>query len=169
MALGGLDAPGVRGSTGTDPVKALRRILVDARTDIRAPAGEVFRWVTDPALVPRWVQDLLESRPESATDPIRVGSRSVEVLEVGSKRLEVPSQVTAFVPDRLVENRMESPDGVSTSRVEIDESSEGCTVTLTMEAEMAGMRWIPSAVLARMLTSRLRGDLRRLKSQAESG
>ncbi len=148
---------------------AHRRIVVGTRTHIRAPAGVVFRWVTDPTLVPRWVKDLLESRPESATEPLRVGARSVEVLEVGGKRLEVPARVTALVADRLVENRMESPDGISTSRVEIDGSPDGCTVTLTMAAEMAGMRWLPSWLLAHVLTRRLRGDLRRLKSQVEGG
>lgn len=146
-----------------------RRIVVAARIDIHASAGQTFRWVTDPALVPLWVQDLLESRPASVTEPIQEGSRSVEVIKVGRTRLEVPAQITAIVPDRLVENRLELPDGASTSRVDILESPDGCTVTLTMEAVVAGMRWLPSPVLARMLTLRLRGDLRRLKAQVEGG
>jgi hypothetical protein len=38
-----------------------------------------------------------------------------------------------------------------------------------MEAEFAGMRWLPTTVLARMLRFRLRGDLRRLKGLVEGG
>jgi len=150
-------------------MSAPRRVVVDARIDIDAPAGKTFRWVTDPALVPRWVQDLVESRPASVTEPIREGSRSVEVIKIGGKRLKVPAEVTALVPDRLVENRLELPDGASTSRVDLSDSPGGCTVTLTMTAEIAGMRWLPTPVLARMLTLRLRGDLRRLKAQVEGG
>jgi uncharacterized protein YndB with AHSA1/START domain len=147
----------------------VRRIVVDASIDVSATAEQTFRWVTDPALVPRWVQDLVESRPASDTEPIREGSRSVEVIQVGRTRMEVPAQVTALVPDRLVENRLEMPDGASTSRVEITDHAGGCAVTLTMEAEVAGMRWLPTPVLSRMLTLRLRGDLRRLKAQVEGG
>lgn len=146
----------------------VRHIRVTASTEVAAPAQAVFEWVTDPARVPRWVKDLQESRPVAPGEPLREGSRSVEVLQVGRSRLEIPAEVTAFEPGRLVENRLDLPEGPCTSRVTVQVTRHGCTVTQAMTAAFTGMRWVPSPLLATMVRHRLRGDLARLKALAES-
>jgi uncharacterized protein YndB with AHSA1/START domain len=145
-----------------------RRVEATARADIAAPPAVVYRWVTEPERVVSWVQDLVESRPMGEAAPLEVGARSVEVITVGRTTLEVPAEVTALEPDRLIENRLDMPDGPTTSRVEITATSTGSTVTQSMEAVFTGMRLIPSPVVARLLAQRMNGDLRRLKTLVES-
>ena len=163
-----LDAVDDRSRAGTGPLTGERRVEASARTDIEASPAVVYRWVTAPDRVVSWVKDLVESRPLSDAAALEVGARSIEVLRVGRTLLEVPAQVTALQPDRLIENRLETPGWPSTSRVLITATATGCTVTQTMDTVFAGMRLVPSSILAKLLAQRLNGDLRRLKKLVES-
>jgi uncharacterized protein YndB with AHSA1/START domain len=145
-----------------------RRVEASASTDIEASPAVVYRWVTAPDRVVSWVKDLVESRPLAEGAMLEVGVRSIEVLRVGRTLLEVPSEVTALQPDRLIENRLETPGGFSTSRVLITETATGCTVTQSMEAVFEGMRLLPTPIVTKLLAQRLNGDLRRLKKLVES-
>jgi hypothetical protein len=109
----------------------------------------------------------VESRPLADGATLEVAARSIEVLGVGRTLLEVPAEVTALQPDRLIENRLETPGGPSTSRVLITETATGCTVTQSMETVFEGMRFVPSSIVAKLLAQRLNGDLRRLKKLVE--
>ncbi len=149
------------------PGAPARRVEASARTDIEASPAVVFSWVTAPDRVVSWVKDLVESRPLAAGSPLEVGARSIEVLKVGRTLMEVPAEVTAVEPDRLIEIRMETPGGHSTSRVLITETAAGCTVTQRMESVFEGMRFVPSSIVTRLLRQRLNGDLRRLKKLVE--
>jgi len=145
-----------------------RRVRARAETHIAAPPDVVYRWATAPDRVVLWVKDLVESR--SLDDgPMRVGARSIEVIQDGGKRLDVPAEVTALEPGRFVEIRMDSPGGPVTSRTDIAATATGSAVVQTMDAVFTGMRLIPSSILAILLTRRLDGDLRRLKKVVESG
>jgi uncharacterized protein YndB with AHSA1/START domain len=145
-----------------------RRVEASAHTDIEASPAVVYRWVTSPDRVVSWVKDLAESRPLTDGAALEVGARSIEVLRVGRTLLEVPAEVTALQPDRLIENRLETPAGPSTSRVLITATPTGCTVTQRMETVFLGMRLVPSSILTKLLAQRLNGDLRRLKKLVES-
>ena len=149
-------------------MNSARRIEVTARTAIKARPQCVFEWISDPERVPLWIKDLVESRPDSVHKPLEQGARSIEVLQVGRSQLEVPAEVTAVEVNRLAENRLDLPEGPCTSRVTIIETSTGCIVTQTMTAAFTSMRWVPSVILAKMLSHRLRGDLHRLKTLIES-
>ena len=94
-----------------------RRVEASASTDIEASPAVVYRWVTAPDRVVSWVKDLVESRPLGDGATLEVGARSIEVLKVGRTLLEVPAEITAVQPDRLIELRMELPEGPSTSRM----------------------------------------------------
>ena len=45
-----------------------RVIDAEAHTSIRRPVAVVFRWLTDPALVPLWVTGLVASQPVGGAD-----------------------------------------------------------------------------------------------------
>jgi uncharacterized protein YndB with AHSA1/START domain len=116
--------PGCRQVNAVDDLSQLRtgqltrerRVEASARTDIEASPAVVYSWVTAPDRVVSWVKDLVESRPLADGAALQVGARSIEVLRVGRTLLEVPAEVTALQPDRLIENRLETPGGLSTSR-----------------------------------------------------
>ncbi len=145
-----------------------RRVRATAETDIAAPPDVVYRWATAPDHVIRWVKDLVESRPVGEGANLEVGARSIEVIKEGGRLLNVPAEVTALEPGRLVEIRMDSPGGPVTSRTDIVGTAAGSAVTQSMDAVFTGMRLIPSSMLAKLLARRLDGDLRRLKKLVES-
>ena len=145
-----------------------RRVRASAQTDIKAPPTVVYGWVTSPDRVVTWVKDLMESRPLQVGATLEVGARSVEVLKIGGKRVEVPAEVTALEPGRLIENRFETPDGPAVSRVLITSTSTGSAVTQSMQAAFTGMRLVPTSILTKLLARRLNGDLRRLKNLVEN-
>lgn len=146
-----------------------RQVRARAQVDIEAPPAVVYSWVTSPDRVITWVKDLVESRPLQHGTTLEVGDRSVEVLTIGGKQVEVPAEVTALEPGRLIENRLETPDGPAVSRVLITSTSTGSAVTQSMEASFTGMRLVPTSILTRLLAQRLNSDLRRLKNLVENG
>lgn len=145
-----------------------RSVVATAEVKIDAPCGVVYEWATSPERVVLWVKDLVESRPLRDGVPLQVGARSIEVIKVGGKLLEVPAQVTALEAGRLVENRLNLPEGPATSRTEIVAVPGGCAVSQSMVAVFAGMRLVPGPVLSWLVRRRLGGDLGRLKRLVES-
>lgn len=145
-----------------------RRVVATAELMIDAPCSVVYEWATSPERVVLWVKDLVESRPLCDGVSLEVGARSVEVIKVGGKLLEVPAQVTALEAGRLIENRLDLPDGPATSRTEVVAARGGCAVSQTMVAVFVGMRLVPAPLLSRLVRQRLVGDLRRLKKLVES-
>ncbi len=145
-----------------------RRVLAQAQTYVEAPPAVVYHWVTAPDRVVSWVKDLIESRPLAGGATLEVGARSVEVIKVGRTLLEVPAEITALEPGRLIENRLDTPEGPATSRLLITATSTGCTVSQSMEAVFTGMRLVPTSILRRLLAQRLNGDLGRLKKLVEN-
>lgn len=139
-----------------------------ATVDVAADRARVFRLLTEPELVPRWVKGLVESRPEG-DGQVRLGARSVEVLRQGGRTTEMAAEIVELVPDSVVANRLEAADGHYLSRFELRDVGSACRVTQTMTAEIRLPRLVPRRVGTWLLAARLRQDLGRLKRLAESG
>jgi uncharacterized protein YndB with AHSA1/START domain len=146
---------------------AARTVRAEARTTIRRPVAEVFGWLTEPALLPRWVSGLVASRSEGASE-LRVGARAVEEVRVRGKTEMMPSEIVELEPDHLITVRIETSDGPCTSRFVLEELGEGCSVVHTMTAEVEGHRWVPTAIMAAGMTRQIRGDLDRLTKLVEA-
>jgi hypothetical protein len=66
----------------------------------RTPAAVYdFVAVHQPENHPRWEDEVIEIRREA---PLAVGTKGVMVRQEGKRRREVPFEVTALVPDRLI-------------------------------------------------------------------
>jgi hypothetical protein len=61
----------------------------------------VFRYLTEPDLLPRWIDGLRESRP-LGDRVTRVGAKSIEVVEANGKTVETFSEVTALDKGRTL-------------------------------------------------------------------
>ena len=139
-----------------------------ATIDVAADRVRVFRLLTEPELVPLWVEGLVESRPEG-DGQVRLGARSVEVVRQGGRTTRMAAEIVELIPDSVVANRLEAADGRYLSRFELAAAGSGCRVTQSMTAEIRLPRLVPRRLVTWMLAARLRQDLRRLKRLAESG
>lgn len=145
-----------------------RVIRAEGRATIRRPVAEVFGWLTDPSLLPRWVTGLVESRPEGTAE-VRLGARSVEEVSVRGKTMTMTAEIVELDGSHVVASHIETPDGPLLSRFVLDDLGEACGLLHTLTAEFSGQRWIPSGVLAAGMSRQLRRDLARLTRLVEAG
>ena len=145
---------------------ATRVIRAEAHTTIRRPVADVFGWLTEPALLPRWVMGLVESRPVGPAE-VRMGARSVEEVSVRGRR-------SRWLRDRraggcrVIASRIETPEGPLLSRFVLEDLGDACSLVHTLTAEFEGHRWIPSVVIAAGMTRQIRQDLAHLTRLAEA-
>lgn len=145
-----------------------REIQGEARTTIRRPVAAVFRWLTDPALLPQWVTGLVESRPEGTAE-VRIGARYVEEFSVRGKSTRMTAEIIELEDGRVLASRIETPDGPCLSRFVLEDQGDACGVVHTLTAEVKGAyRWIPPKLIASGISRQLRGDLARLTQRAEA-
>jgi hypothetical protein len=69
--------------------------------------------------------DPVESRP-LGDGTLRLGARSLEIVEESGRRFEITSEVTALAPGRVLEVRLEAPGLDGTSRFEL-QARDGST------------------------------------------
>ena len=69
-------------------------------THIERPLEEVFAYAVDIKKLPEWVPVILETWPTSGNPP-EVGSTYVVKAQVGSRTMEIPSEVVGYEPNRL--------------------------------------------------------------------
>ena len=140
--------------------------VLDASRSIQADPSTVFRCLTDPHLVPRWIEGVVESRPIT-TDGTRVGARSVEVVKTPSGQMELVSEVTAMEPDRLLVVQITAPYGPCQSSFTLEPEPSGTLVHQTMTMEFRGFYRLISWLIDRSVRQKLRADLVRLAALAE--
>jgi hypothetical protein len=109
----------------------------------------------------------VESRPLADGATLEVAARSIEVLGVGRTLLEVPAEVTALQPDRLIENRLETLGGPPLKYCLHPLCDRAPGRGFSDEHPGEGMRFLPSSIVTKLLAQRLNGDLRRLKKLVE--
>jgi uncharacterized protein YndB with AHSA1/START domain len=144
-----------------------RVVHAEARTTIRRPTATVFRWLTDPALVPQWVTGLVASRPVGAAE-VRLGARSVEEVSVRGRTISMKAEIVELEDGRVIASRIETPDGPLLSRFVLNDLGDACSLTHTLTAEMSDHRWIPSKFIAAGMTRQIRRDLADLTRLVEA-
>lgn len=129
---------------------------------VPAAPPEVFRYLTEPALLPRWIDGLRESRPQGDA-VMRVGARSIEVVEERGKLVEMVSEVTAFETDRALSVRVSYPGaGDADMTYELAPAVGGTDVRLTFIPRYRGVARIVVRLLRRSTQRRLQANLDRL-------
>jgi uncharacterized protein YndB with AHSA1/START domain len=140
--------------------------VLDARVSIQADPATVFRCLTDPEMVPRWIEGVVESRPLT-TDGVRVGARSMEIVATPGGRMELVSEIVAMEPDRLLVVQITTPYGPCESRFALEREPGGTLVQQTMTLGYRGAFRLVSWLIDRSVRRKLNGDLVRLTALAE--
>jgi uncharacterized protein YndB with AHSA1/START domain len=128
------------------------------------PAGsqEVFRYLTEPDLLPRWIDGLRESRP-MGDGVMRVGAKSTEVVEAHGKMIEIISEVTALDPDRALSVRITYPGAGDTDMAyALTPVANGTEVRLTVTPRYRGIARLVGWLMQRSARKRLQANLDQL-------
>ena len=129
---------------------------------VPAEPRQVFRHLTEPDLLPRWIDGLRESRP-TGDGTMRVGARSIEVVDVHGKAMEMVSEVTALDPDRELAVRITYPGAGDTDMVyELTPVARGTDLRLTVTPRYRGIARLAGRLIRSSTRQRLQADLDRL-------
>jgi uncharacterized protein YndB with AHSA1/START domain len=129
---------------------------------VPAESHEVFRYLTEPDLLPRWIDGLRESRP-MGDGTMRVGARSIEVVQAHGKSMEIISEVTALDPDRALSVRITYPGAGDTDMAyELTPATHGTEVRLTVTPRYRGVARLIGRLMRRSTRKRLQANLDRL-------
>jgi uncharacterized protein YndB with AHSA1/START domain len=129
---------------------------------VPAEPHEVFRYLTEPDLLPRWIDGLRESRP-MGDGVLRVGARSVEVVAAMGRTMEIVSEVTALVPDRVLGVRITYPGAGDTDMTyELTPTAHGTEVRLTVTPRYRGLARLVGRLTQPSARRQLQGNLDRL-------
>lgn len=134
---------------------------------IDAPRELVFRWLTEPELMQRWIGGLLEFEPLEPGPAL--GSRSRQVMRIKGQSFELESVITSFDPPAALDVRVEHKGFDSTSAYGLEEHEGHTHLTATIETtyKLFANRLL-GGLVTREAQKKLVADLSRLKSLLES-
>lgn len=129
---------------------------------VPADPSEVFRYLTEPALLPRWIVGLRESRPQG-DGVMRVGATSIEVVEAHGKLVEMVSKVTSFDVDRALSVRVTYPGaGDADMTYQLSRAGHGTELRLTFTPHYRGVARLIVRLMQTSTQRRLQANLDRL-------
>jgi uncharacterized protein YndB with AHSA1/START domain len=129
---------------------------------IPRPPAEVFPWLFEPHLVPRWTGNLERYEPSGA---IAVGVRVRQRLEVSGQTVDVDMEIVRYEPPGSAESRF-STNGIDVVNLyALAGDGPGTRLTQSLEAKAKGLtaRLLLPAVQPR-LERKLTEDLERLRA-----
>jgi uncharacterized protein YndB with AHSA1/START domain len=129
---------------------------------VPADPREVFRYLTEPDLLPRWIDGLRESRP-LGDRVMRVGAKSIEVVEAHGRMIEIISEVTALNEDRALSVRITYPGAGDTDMTyELTPVAHGTELRLTVTPRYRGVARLVGWLMQPSTRKRLQANLDRL-------
>lgn len=139
-----------------------------ATIDIAAPPSEVFRWLIEPELLARWIGGFARAEPITE-GPVRVGSRSRDVIEADGRRLVLETEITELVPDRRLAVHIRYEGGENDDAYDLEPVAGGTRLTYLSDVRLTGAARLLSLVIAPQLRARARRDLAKLQAEVEAG
>ena len=133
--------------------------------EIPRPPAEVFPWLLEESLVPRWTGHLKRYERVDGGELGR-GSRVRQVLEVSGRTIDVELEITGYEPPAGAQTRF-STNGIEVvSSYALEAAASGTRLTQSVEARPSGFAarmLVP--VLQPRLEEKLTRDLERLREQ----
>ncbi len=137
-----------------------------AEAVIAAPPEWVFRHLTEPALLRKWIGGFVESKP-LGDGVLRVGARSVEVVEENGRRLEMQSEVLRLEAPRVLEVGMQGGFAAMVNAYRLEPVDSRTRLTMTMQASYTGAMRLLAPFIGRSVQRKLEGDFAQLAKLAD--
>ena len=125
------------------------------------PPAEVFPWLFEADLVPRWTGNLETYRPSG---PIGLGAHVRERLEVSGQTVDVDMEITRYEPPSAAQTRFSMSGLDVVTAYELREDAGATELVQTLEGKASGFkaRMLVPVVQPR-LEAKLTEDLDRLR------
>ena len=132
---------------------------------IARPVEEVFAFLADPASIPRWRPDVLETR---GGGPLQAGSEFDEVLNFGGRKTQT-FRVTVFEANKTLEVAAIAGLGIRpTQRYSVSSNAGSTTVSIRVTVRAQGLFRVLEPLLPRMIASKWRDYSERLRKLLET-
>jgi uncharacterized protein YndB with AHSA1/START domain len=139
-----------------------RQQVFHAEVVVAAPPDAAFAWLTEPPRLARWLGGFVESRP-LGDGVLRVGARSVDVVEQGGRRVEMQTEVLALEPGRLLEVSIEAPFLTGSNRFALSAEEGGTRLAQTLTIRERGPARLFALLVRGAVQAKLAADLERLR------
>ena len=142
-------------------------IRLNEATAICCPPGEVFAFLADLNNFAKWRANLVSFTILTA-GPTEVGTRCVEVVQVGPMRATGTCDVTEFSAGRSMAFKAVSGGIVYDGRIVVEPSAEGSRLTLTGDVQVRGWLKLMQPMLKRRLASGIKKEASSVKRVLEA-
>jgi uncharacterized protein YndB with AHSA1/START domain len=139
---------------------------IDHTVTLRAPAAEVFEYLTDPEKATAWQSSLVDAH-FSPAGRMQLGTRITEVRKVLGRKLESTVDVTEFEPPRRFGGRVVAGPVQWEFRYTLAESEGSTTLSFDLEGDPGRFLGPAKPLVLRAMKKQLVGDFSRLKEIAE--
>ena len=136
-----------------------------SRIHVERPPAEVFAFVTDFAITPRWDTTVIEA--SSADTPLRVGSAIRTRRTLLGKVVDLVVDVTEFAPPRRFTTRSENPYRYTIAWT-FEPDAGGTAVERDGNLETTGLLALLSPITRRIAARADQRSLERMKAMLES-
>ena len=135
--------------------------------EIRAPAGDIWPYLTELDLLRQWVPRLASIDIDG--DSVEVGVRTKETYRLHEKESEFEGQFTRFEPQRAIEGVVDVPGAPTMSRCVLEERDGTTTVTWEYERiDSTLRRRLSDLLVRRFILLDAKEALQRLKQSVEA-
>jgi uncharacterized protein YndB with AHSA1/START domain len=139
-------------------------LKVELTIEIRRSVEDVFAYLTDVELLPRWQKSLLEAR---ADGPFAKGMRIVEKRSLFGRKADTELEVTAFEPGRrLTLKAVSGPVELEVDH-QLEANSEGTNLQVVAQGKPKGMLKLAGPAVESGARKELQRDFERLKALLE--
>ena len=137
---------------------------------IEQPAQKVFDYLSNPVNIPEWSGPPIEVRDlqQSVPGELREGDKFTVVAKFLGKRLETPSEVTSYEPNRRLSYRSTGGPVPQDYTFLLEEVPGGTRLTQSVEAEPGGFFGLIGPVFERVGKRQQTNDLETLKDLLET-
>jgi Polyketide cyclase / dehydrase and lipid transport len=140
---------------------------IDHSLTIQARPGVVFDYLTDPEKATVWQSSLLDARLEP-DEPMRQGTRIIEVRKLLGRKLESVVEVTELEPERLFAGRLSSGPVPFEFRYTLEKADDATRLDFHMEGEPGGFFRLAEPLVVRRIKQQQESDFATLKELAET-
>lgn len=145
----------------------------ETSVEIARPAPVVFTWITEPDRVKSWVGWLIDIK-SLTPGKTGVGAREIWVMEDrnnNNQRMDIEAEVTRLETDRLLEARLNVPNGFTGTVTYELQPLDANRTRLVYRGMFKYEHWLAKLlepVISRSAQQKLEEDLERLKQKAEA-
>ncbi len=136
-------------------------------TQIQAPIEDVYRYISTPHLISRWVVGLEPGARVGGDGEVKLGMRASDHRQITGAPPGADPEITGFAPDESVSMRIESAGFIMNTRFHLFES-DGVT-TVRQSVQLSYKRWYKlfAVITNRSVQRRVDENLARLKRLVE--